>query len=419
MITNNSHKLGHYQVGEEILYSKPRALLQASKDNSKIVWDFNTQFFVKQDWSTDPEPSLRELYRLRAQQLRDTYDYIRIECSGGPGSTTALYSFLLNNIHVDEVVFRYPKIVDNNSVDPAWNTTAINYLAELEYTINPLFDWIKNNFPKTWAHVQDYSKFMLENNTLRDINWIHCCGHHMNPSSADKHNPIQTIEHKKIADTGKSIGVIYGIDNPKVGLINHGWYCYFTDVKATYPNPVTGIYTNINSELFFCSPDMPELVVKQAHMIKNWFDQPGNGYLQEILSFPSRDTRHRASYENITKAIIYPDYDLATWQADKPKGNFYSEMDYWFFRDFRNSELYHGWKNGVDYFVNQVDRKYLDSESGKILGPKPMYCPYFYYLGESSQINNTLAFENRNHIDSFWQDYKNFIKFVKNKTVEL
>jgi hypothetical protein len=46
-----------------------------------------------------------------------------------------------------------------------------------------------------------------------------------------------------------------------------------------------------------------------------------------------------------------------------------------------------------------------------------MYCPYFYYLGESSQINNTLAFENRNHIDSVWQDYKNFIKFVKNKTV--
>ena len=102
-------KLGYYLVGNEIYYNKIQALVYASKKNLKLRWFFNEDIFVKYPWYIEPETSLRELYRQRAQQLRDQYDYIRLELSGGSDSTTVAYSFLLNGIHLDEVIFRYPK----------------------------------------------------------------------------------------------------------------------------------------------------------------------------------------------------------------------------------------------------------------------------------------------------------------------
>ena len=102
-------KLGYYLVGDEVYYNKIQALLDGSQKNLPVKWFFNEDKFIKYPWHIEPEETLRELYQQRAQQLRDTYDYIRVEASGGGDSTTVIYSFLLNGIHLDEVVFRYPK----------------------------------------------------------------------------------------------------------------------------------------------------------------------------------------------------------------------------------------------------------------------------------------------------------------------
>lgn len=102
----NNPKLGYYTVGNEKFFSKPMALTKATETNQFPEWNFNNETFGAQDWLTDPTISIKELYRIRAQQLRDRYDYIRLEFSGGGDSTTALYSFVNNGIHIDEVVFR-------------------------------------------------------------------------------------------------------------------------------------------------------------------------------------------------------------------------------------------------------------------------------------------------------------------------
>jgi len=94
-------KLGYYLVNNEIYYNKYDALISASKLNQQARWFFNEDTFVSYPWATEPEESLKDLYRQRAQHLRDRYDYIRVEASGGSDSTTVIFSFLLNNIPLD------------------------------------------------------------------------------------------------------------------------------------------------------------------------------------------------------------------------------------------------------------------------------------------------------------------------------
>jgi len=92
-------KLGYYTVGSEKFFSKPMALLAATELNQFPDWHFNKKEFASIDWSIEPATDIRNLYRLRAQQLRQQYDYIRLEFSGGSDSATVLYSFVNNGIH--------------------------------------------------------------------------------------------------------------------------------------------------------------------------------------------------------------------------------------------------------------------------------------------------------------------------------
>ena len=95
-------KLGYYTVGQEKFYSKPMALTKATETNQFPEWNFSNETFGAQNWLIEPNINILDLYRIRAQQLRDKYDYIRLEFSGGGDSTTALYSFINNGIHLDE-----------------------------------------------------------------------------------------------------------------------------------------------------------------------------------------------------------------------------------------------------------------------------------------------------------------------------
>ena len=135
-------KLGYYRVGTEVFYSKPQAYIHATKTKSSVEWKFNDIEFAKFNWLVEPSASIREIYRLRAEQLREKYDYIRLECSGGGDSTTTAFAFLLNGIHLDEVIFRYPKLGERGVTDDPWNTKPVNTLSEWKYAAQPLLKQI-------------------------------------------------------------------------------------------------------------------------------------------------------------------------------------------------------------------------------------------------------------------------------------
>ena len=66
--------IGIYSVNNKIYTDKIEAILEANKTNADITWNFHNDEFKKINWTTEPELTLSDLYKLRAQQIRDSYD---------------------------------------------------------------------------------------------------------------------------------------------------------------------------------------------------------------------------------------------------------------------------------------------------------------------------------------------------------
>jgi hypothetical protein len=391
---SKNRKLGYYQVGNSQHYSKTTALVEATKTNQFPEWNFNRDVFDRVNWLVEPQTSISDLYRLRALQLREQYDYIRLEFSGGADSATTLYSFVLNQIHLDEVVFRYPKTGEKNATtsDP-FNTKSENTLSEWEFAAKPILQWLASHHPQTKITVHDYSEDMV--NTALDDTWVFRTKDYCNPAHAFKHDNISFIDHRRTIDSGKSICVLYGVDKPKMCIRDKKWYLYFIDFQANTANSVVNEYTNINIEYFFWTPDLPEIVQKQAHIIRNWFMLPENKFLQHLVRWPNHSVTQRTTYEHVVKPLIYPDYDPATFQVSKPSNNFYSEMDFWFYQNFQGTNAYKNWQAGIQLVTDNIDLKYFNTEQGRPVGFVGFVSP-FYYIGtadyESSGINEFSKF---------------------------
>jgi hypothetical protein len=389
----NNPKLGYYMVRDKQFFTKPQALVEATKSGHFPEWHFNRPVFEKIVWDQEPETDLRMLYRLRAQQLREKYDWIRVEASGGGDSTTAIFSFLLNGIHLDEVVFRYPKTGEKNMSNDPYNTKCENTLSEWEFAARPLLNWIAQNHPTVRCTVHDYSENMLAGST--DETWVFNTKDYFQPGHAFKHDNIGMIDHRKDADAGKRICVLYGIDKPKMCIRDGMWYVYFMDLQANHSNSVVYEYNNITNEYFYWTPDLPEIVHKQAHLIKNWFMLPQNKFLQYLVRWPNHSIAHRTAYEQMVKPLIYPDYDPATFQVAKPTNSFYNEMDHWFYVNFKETRAFQVWQAGLDLLVKNIDAKYFNNELGRPVGFVGFLSP-FYCLGpadyQDTGVNNFSKF---------------------------
>lgn len=386
-------KLGFYQIGENKFHNKVTALVEGTKQNQFPEWNFNKNVFDQYNWMVEPDVTIRELYRIRAQQLRDKYDYIRLEVSGGADSSTVAYSFINNKIHLDEVVFRYPKTGEKNVSDDPFNTKPENTLSEFKYAAKSLLDWIAVHSPRTKITMHDYSIDML--NSKHDESWVYTTKDYFQPGHPFKFTVDALDDHKRTLDRGQQICILYGIDKPKICIKDKKWYLYFMDIQANSANPVNGNYTNITNEYFYWTPDLPELICKQAHVIKNWFNLSTNQYLQHLVRWPNYSFAQRTTFEHIIKSLIYPDYDPTTFQTSKPTNSFYNEMDYWFYTNFQETHAYRVWQAGLQYLIAHIDTKYFNYELGRPVGLIGFISP-FYYLDEATfgdtNINNHFKF---------------------------
>lgn len=380
-----NEKLGFYTVGSQRFYSKPMALVEATKTNQFPQWNFNNETFGAQRWTDEPNIDIRELYRIRAKQLREKYDYIRLEFSGGSDSTTVLYSFVNNGIHIDEVVFRYPKTGDKDVNDDPFNYKCENTLSEAKYAAFPVLNWLTTAAPKTKITVHDYSEDML--NKSYDESWVLNSKDYFQPGHVFKHSKIGYSEHQHQADSGRSICILYGVDKPKICIKDKKWYVYFLDVIANHSVTDAGNYSNLVTEYFFWSPELPELLIKQAHVLRRWFDLPQNQMLQYVCRWPNYSYTHRNAYEAILKPLIYPDYDPTTFQTSKATNSFYNEMDFWFYKNFNHTQQFKIWQAGLKHLVNIIDPKYFNYEMNQPVGFVGFISP-FYYIGDASYVDS-------------------------------
>lgn len=296
--------IGFYSVGNRHFSSKLEAVLAAQLSNEDVEWNFFDEIFEKVDWTKEPVASLDDFYKGRAHQIREQYDYVIVFCSGGADSTNVVKSFINNGITVDEVIGIAPMSgIKNWSYDPN-NVSDLNIISETKFALLPLLDELttKHNIKCT---LYDFFEDMVN---YSDEEWtFDSCGNIVTALTSH-FTKVDALPHiNKLIQAGKKIALVYGTDKPVVKVdIDGSIYFVLSDAGVNYLNmPDHRRYPNVDRVLFYWTPDLPQMLVKQAHVVAKTVQQPG---FEEILAkdimLPAKGTSH-ITYQQVI------DYKLA------------------------------------------------------------------------------------------------------------
>lgn len=86
MFDYDTSKKMFWKVGDDLFYNKIDALTKSIEVNKPVDFHLFEEAFDVYDWTKEPTESWEDLLRQRAQQLRDTYRYLRLWYSGGADS---------------------------------------------------------------------------------------------------------------------------------------------------------------------------------------------------------------------------------------------------------------------------------------------------------------------------------------------
>jgi len=270
MIKND---VGFYVVNNKPFSNKFDAVLEAQKSNARVMWNFFDDKFEKVDWFTEPELSLDDFYRIRAEQIRNEYDYVIVFCSGGADSTNVVKTFINNGIKVDEVIGLAPMSgLKNWDFDPN-NVSDLNTIAETKFALLPLFNELSGKDIKITLY--DFFEDMLK---YKDEEWtFDSCGNIVTALTSHFTNVGKIPHINKLIESGKRIALVYGTDKPIIKIAPNGdMFFVFGDGGINYLNmPDSRSYPNVDRVLFYWSADLPEMLVKQAHVVARVVRSPG------------------------------------------------------------------------------------------------------------------------------------------------
>lgn len=360
----NKDDLGYYLVGWKKFYNKTLALIESKKTGYELVWVFNDHIYGNIDWSLPIEEDLLSIYKRRAQQLRDKYDYLMLYYSGGADSSTILRTFVENNIFLDEIVMQFPEPV-RQTFNP-YDTSEGNFYSEIEYSAVPYLNKIKNKLhPNTLIRYQDFSKPGLE--LLDKDNWFEAVPLCTNITISGVFRQIAQNKDQhilKLNDTGKSIAQILGIDKPLVYFDGKDYYSYFMDTSTYhYVSPIAFNDTELSNskyttEFFYWTPSMPEIVVKQSQEIKKNCET--NSWAKFMASQILK--KHISEYRPVIHPVIYPSDVTVEFQTDKPTTKIIRAMDKWFW-ETASTKIQNNYLNTIKYLGSITNPKHMIGES--------------------------------------------------------
>lgn len=357
--------LGYYVVNDKIFLSKAVALIEASRINAQVKWVFNDDIYSKFDWSSPIDATLPELYRQRAKQLREKYDYLMFYFSGGNDSTNALHAFIDNNIFLDEIVMQYPKHVESsmNNIDTGQN----NFYSEVKYAAFPHLEACKHLLDKrTKIRIEDTSEMALA--LFSTDKWVGDIPVNAFLSPISVARQFSAINDKAIStlyEKGKFVCQIYGVDKPLVTVHNNNYFAYFRDSNASHAL-TSGFRTSevaekhFNLEFFYWARDLPEIVIKQAQVIKQHAMVDLN--VKKCLGMGV----NIGAFRNIIDPLVYNSTACAEkFQTEKADGRLYRPMDSWFWQP-ENSIAVGNYLTVIDHLQDVIAPRFsIDDDFSK------------------------------------------------------
>lgn len=344
-------KFGFYQVKDFRSFSKYEAWQYAFNNQipvNEIYFNFNDDHTTKLDWTVEPSEDINTLYARRAKQLREKYDYIVLLYSGGIDSHVALNAFLDNGIKVDEILtFCNLKFLDKNAkFNQEVFNAAIPYIESLnlkdtKFNLFDVGDLIQNCYADE-TYLRD---FMYFGNGVMST-WTMAVRSYL--------VKLQQSHHLELSKSGKKVVYIWGLEKPHIEIkdnfYNYQYCSYANDFCARnyFSKYVYGEeLKNITDETFFLCREVPEIPIKQAHLVTKElsnispydqrlidYDKLGNTgpYVQHQSSL-NFDAGRWLKKKDLEK-IIYPTAPHDMFGDDKVKGSaIFTSRDSWFFRN--------------------------------------------------------------------------------------
>lgn len=330
-------RYGFYQIGNLKTYSKVELIHNHYRLPRRWKWNYNDSFFSHYNWQQEPKESIEELYRKRALQLRQKYDYLILYYSGGHDSSNILYSFLDNDIPLDEICIYYS---DRDKISNQYKE--ISLLTENKINI------LKLKFPKIKIRRLNYAEYFFKwdkmiENVIGDADLLDMFG-----SMLSINRIILSMAHTFINDwqqilkKGKKLAWISGIDKPMLRFLNKKWIFNFHDgnIHAQVPpfRQIIDDGTIGSQELFYWAPveECAKILIKQCHLLKKKYNEQA---IVDFSKIPGAKT-FKPGYgwtidrlaEDYTKTIYPREHKVnEVFFPEKNPLHIWGNRDQWFF----------------------------------------------------------------------------------------
>lgn len=340
------------------------------------------------DFSLCGKTSLDTLYKERALQLRDKYQYLILKYSGGSDSHNILMTFLKNNIKLDALYINWPLLAKEKKLyKPNKNNfSSDNELSEWDYTIKPDLDYIRKNHPEIEIHIDDWLKNLTEMQYVNDSHFQKQ-NHFLSLPSIYRHQFFTTYE-KKLVDKGFKVGIIDGADKPNLYISekdSNKVIMRFID----WPLQHTMTYSGYGVEYFYWTPDLPLLPVEMAYQVFLYYK---NNKAEQHLLYSLHNMFHINEYQRlmilenvyerkntITKKILYPYWDNNRFQIKKDlkiitQSKIGKPQDWVFWEHHETKDVQDKWNHYMKSYFEGISPDHLSLDStGKPIMLKPIY----------------------------------------------
>ena len=323
----------YYEYNSNIYYDRKHILdemLRLKDYDGKFKFVFNDELFDSLNWQEEPQINILTLYKLRAQQIRQKYDYVILLFSGGSDSVQILNTCLDNDIFIDEIQCYHCE----KGISKITNSSTLNMvdMLEFQYSSKKYLEKVRLKSPKTKITTIDMTDFIHDEITNKKFTYLGLAKQHMMfaPMTYNTYPRIYTyliFKYNQENPSGKSNRCfIRGMDKPVISLRDNIVYFNFTDVTLNHArNVFIGEVPHIGTfENFYWSADAPLIPIKQCHMILRAFRQ--NRLIKKyfisikekiITNYHSDDIRwysHNLTFsERVMASVIYPG-----WLESKP-----------------------------------------------------------------------------------------------------
>ena len=363
----HNHK-GWYVVGDQKFTNKIEAyyelnrIIRTTNTVHDIHWDYHDDIFDKVVWTAEPPININEIYKNRALQIREQYDHVVLFYSGGVDSETMLNAFVDNNIRFDEIFIYGAFNIEHGALQKfGYSREPGYYTREYYLHVEPRLKELQktHNFKIT---VWDWGDKIIE--TL-DTNpdWFMDVGTRMAPDAIPRKFIHEVFRHNDVyEEKGKTAAFVYGVDKPRLFRDDTDIYFSFIDMQMT-----TGVGNSAdinkktweNDEFFYWTPNMPELVVKQAHLIYNYLKRT-NGF-HRLTHKDQLAGFHLPEYYDMVHPIIYPKWDNR-WQIKKPTSPVRDETGGWLFTH-APEKTQQRWWDGLIELERQLGHRWFNNNT--------------------------------------------------------